>query len=225
MSWSGGKDCTMALYHFMKKSGIKPDGLLTAYSTKFNRVTMHGVSMDLIEAQAEALEIPLFTLGLPEHVTDELYEELLLNKFKELLKEGFEEVVFGDIFLEDLRDYRIRQLEQVGLKYQFPIWKRDTSALITEFVSLGFKTVVVSINGTILPEPFAGKIIDDSFLSDLLENVDPCGENGEFHTFVYDGPLFNREIPFEKGETIERKYTSPLDGSSVSYWFIDLIRK
>lgn len=225
MSWSGGKDCTMALYQFLKSNGEKPDGLLTAYNTKFNRVTMHGVPMDLIEAQAEALEIPLYTLGLPENTTDELYEELLLEKFKELIEDGFEEVVFGDIFLEDLREYRIRQLEEVGLKYRFPIWKRDTSDLIKEFVALGFKTMIVSVNGSVLSKEFAGVTISDSFIKKLPKEVDPCGENGEFHSFVFDGPIFKNEILFVKGDTIERKYTSPVDGSVFSYWFTDLIKQ
>ncbi|MBC6401526.1 MAG: diphthine--ammonia ligase [Ekhidna sp.] len=225
MSWSGGKDCTLALHHFIKNSGKRPDGALTVYNTKFNRVTMHGVPIDLIKAQSEALEMPLFTLGLPENVTDKLYEELLLNKFEELMRKGFDEVVFGDIFLEDLRTYRIRQLEKVGLKYQFPIWKRATSALIGEFVSLGFKTMIVSINGTVLSADFAGMIINDSFIKALPGKVDPCGENGEFHTFVYDGPIFKNEISFKIGETIERKYVSPVSGNAISYWFTDLIRK
>lgn len=225
MSWSGGKDCTMALYQFMKQSGKNPDGLLTAYNTSYNRVTMHGVPMTLIHDQADALQIPLFTLGLPKEVTDEIYEDLLLSKFEELVDVGFEEVVFGDIFLEDLKAYRIKQLEQVGLKYQFPIWKRNTSELIGEFVSLGFKTITVSINGTVLSQEFAGTTIDDTFISKLPAGVDPCGENGEFHTFVYDGPIFEKEVLFQMGDTIERKYTSPVDGSSVSYWFTDLRRK
>ena len=225
MSWSGGKDCTLALYHFIQNSGKKPDGMLTAYNTKFNRVTMHGVPIELIEAQSEALGVPLFTLSLPEEVTDELYEELLLNKLEELIYKGFDEVIFGDIFLEDLRDYRIRQLDQVGLKYRFPVWGRNTSELIEEFISLGFKTMIVSINGTVLSADFSGVIINDSFIKKLPAGVDPCGENGEFHTFVYDGPIFRNKIPFQKGETIERKYISPVDGSAVSYWFTDLIRE
>ena len=225
MSWSGGKDCMLALHHLTEKTGKKPDGLLTAYSDKFKRVTMHGVPMGLIEAQANAIEIPLFTLALPENVTDGLYEELLLEKYQELIAKGFDEVVFGDILLEDLRDYRIRQLDEVGLKYQFPLWQRNTKELIKEFLSLGFKAMIVSMNGILLPKELAGVTIDDSFIQELPVGVDPCGENGEFHTFVYEAPLFQNPIAFEKGQTIDRTYTSPADGSSVSYWFTDLIVK
>lgn len=225
MSWSGGKDCTMALYQYMQDTGQKPDGLLTAYSTDFNRVTMHGVPMALIKAQAESIGISHYTLGLPKDVTDTLYEELLLDKYEKLKEEGFDEVVFGDIFLEDLRSYRIEQLVQAGLKYRFPLWKRDTSELISEFVSLGFKTMIVSLNGSLLPKDFAGRVIEASFIQKLPDGVDPCGENGEFHTFVYDGPLFENPIDFEKGNTIERTYTSPSAGSMIRYWFTDLIKK
>ena len=225
MSWSGGKDCTMALYRFIQNTGRKPEGLLTAYNTAYDRVTMHGVSMDLITTQAEMLEIPLFTLGLPEQVTDSEYEELLMDKFNELKAQGFGEVVFGDIFLEDLKAYRIKQLEQVGLNYQFPIWKRDTKELISEFLSLGFRSIIVSINGSVLPEKFAGSQIGDEFDSELPDGVDPCGENGEFHTFVYDGPIFEGEVSFEIGKTVERTYVSPVDRSTISYWFTDLIKK
>ncbi len=225
MSWSGGKDCTMALYQYMKESGSEPDGLLTAYSAKFNRVTMHGVPIRFIEAQADALNIPLYTLALPDNLTDSLYEELLLEMYQEFIARGYEEEIFGDIFLEDLRDYRIRQLDEVGLKYQFPLWQRDTSILIREFLSHGFKTMIVSVNGTLLPKEFAGITIDDSFINNLPEGIDPCGENGEFHTFVYNSPIFNNEISFQKGETIKRQYISRVDENVVSYWFIDLVEK
>ena len=225
ISWSGGKDCTMALHQYFKETGKNPEGLLTAYNTSFKRVTMHGTPISLIEDQAKSLGIPLFTLGLPENVTDELYEELFLKKLKELKKRGFSKVIFGDIFLEDLRNYRINQLNKVGMAYAFPNWKRNTSELISEFIDLGYKALIVAINETLLPKSFAGLIIDETFPKELPSSIDSCGENGEFHTFVYDGLLFKSPIPFKKGKTISQTYPSSVDDGSVVYRFTDLIHK
>lgn len=212
-----------ALDHFIQDTGSKPDGLFTAYSLAHNRVTMHGVRMELIERQAYALGIQLYTLGLPDSISDEIYEELLLNKLEELKIEGYSKVVFGDIYLEDLREYRIRQLEKVGMDYEFPLWKRATKDLIRQFVAREYKGIVVSVNGTMLGKEQAGLTIDNHFVTSLPQSVDPCGENGEFHTFVYDGPHFSVPVSFVKGETIKRTYPSPVDESEVVYWFTDLV--
>lgn len=222
MSWSGGKDCAMALYQWATKEKRVIDGLFTSFNQPTQRVTMHGVHVELIQKQAEVLKLPIHKLELPQTMSHELYDQLLNERLNQLQLEGYSEIVFGDIFLEDLRTYRIEQLDRAGYSYQFPIWKRNTYELIHEFIDLGFKAIIVSLNGEILPKDFAGQVIDNYLVSQLPKNVDPCGENGEFHTFVFDGPIFNVPINYEAGEVIGKTYPSPVENEQVRYWFCDL---
>jgi len=208
-NWSGGKDSALALYHAQKNGDYSIEKLLTNINGKHRRISMHGVREELLEQQAEAIGIPLQKIILPEQPSMQEYEEMMKQNLHQLKKQNFTEAIFGDIFLEDLKKYREEQLASIGICAAFPLWKRDTKELLQEFIDLGFKTILVCIKAELLPKEFAGRIIDKDFLKDLPKNVDACGENGEFHSFVYDGPIFSRPVNFKKGEIIYREYESP----------------
>ena len=234
-NWSGGKDSALALYRVLQDDDYEVGKLLTNVNTHHDRISMHGVREKLLEQQAASINIPLQKLRLPEQPDMEQYNQIMHQAMDGLKKEGFEHAIFGDIFLEDLRKYREERLSSLGFSAHFPIWKKDTRALIRQFLDLGFKTILVCINSGLLDKSFAGRIIDEQFLEDLPENVDPCGENGEFHTFVFDGPIFKQPVPFEMGEKVYREYKSPKnskedhtrDGGnkSIGFWFCDLLPK
>jgi len=208
-NWSGGKDSCLALYHILKDKNYSVEKLITNINNQHRRISMHGVREELLELQASATGIPLQKLVLPDQPSMTEYEEEMRTTMNRLKQEGYTHSIFGDIFLEDLKIYRETQLAKVGMTAVFPVWKRDTTALIHEFIDLGFKTIVVCVNEKYLDKTFCGRVIDKSFLTDLPGGVDACGENGEFHTFVFDGPLFNNPVAFTKGEMVYRKYAAP----------------
>jgi uncharacterized protein (TIGR00290 family) len=213
VSWSGGKDSAMALHEIRKNPNIEIAALLTTITEGYDRISMHGVRRVLLERQAESLGLPLEKVVIPQKATNEAYEfemKKVLTKHKE---QGVRAVAFGDIFLEDLRKYREENLAKIGMRGLFPIWKRNTAELARRFINLGFKAVVTCLDPKRLTPRFAGRIIDTDFLRDLPAHVDPCGENGEFHTFVFAGPIFKRQIVFSLGEVVHRD----------SFWFCDLI--
>ncbi|MDN5212215.1 diphthine--ammonia ligase [Fulvivirgaceae bacterium BMA12] len=232
-NWSGGKDSALALHQVLQGDEYEVGKLLTSVNTHHKRVSMHGVRETLLEQQAASIGIPLEKLQLPENPDMDHYNKMMHDIMFKLRKEGFTHSVFGDIFLEDLRQYREERLAQQGFSAHFPIWKQDTKALIRQFLALGFKTVLVCIKSALLDKSFAGRIIDEQFLKDLPENVDPCGENGEFHTFVFDGPIFRHPIPFEIGEKVYREYEAPKSKNKddktaepqapMGFWFCDLL--
>ncbi|WP_289666201.1 diphthine--ammonia ligase [Flavobacterium panacagri] len=238
-NWSSGKDSALALYKILQNPDYKIEYLLTSVNQQYQRISMHGVRVELLQAQAESIGIPLKIMEIPEMPTMEVYENVMMETLTELKNEGIKYSVFGDIFLEDLRLYREKQLEKIGFKGVFPIWKVSTKDLIWEFISLGFKTIVVCVNEKYLGKSFVGRIIDEDFINDLPENVDVCGENGEFHTFAFDGPIFSKPIDFEIGEIVYRKYEKPesQDSSNTAcdtndksafdfgFWYCDLIKK
>lgn len=209
MNWSGGKDASLALHRVLQSREYPVGCLLTNINAHHDRVSMHGVRRELIEAQARSIGIPLQTVELPEQPSMAEYETEVENKLLQLKAEGYTDSVFGDIYLEDLRAYREHQLTTLGLQARFPIWQKDSRALVDAFIALGFKAVVVCVNAQQLDREFCGRTIDEGFLRDLPPDVDPCGENGEFHSFVYAGPLFNRPVAFEKGEIVYREYKAP----------------
>lgn len=208
-NWSGGKDSTLALYHILKDKQYSVEKLLTNVNNQHRRISMHGVREELLEQQAGSIGIPLQKLVLPDQPSMATYEEYMKQTMNQLQQEAYTHSVFGDIFLEDLKKYRENQLAKVGMTGVFPIWKRDTTELMHEFIDLGFKTIVVCVNEKFLDKSFCGRIIDENFIADLPNNVDVCGENGEFHTFAFDGPLFRNPIVFRKGEIVYRKYAAP----------------
>ena len=229
-NWSGGKDSALALYHVQKSGRYSVEKLLTNINGKHHRISMHGVREELLEQQAVSIGLPLQKIILSEEPSMPEYEQQMKENLLALKKENFTHAIFGDIFLEDLKTYREQQLARLGLTAIFPIWKRDSVELIHEFLDLGFKTILVCIKAGLLPKEFAGRIIDKDFLKDLPKNVDPCGENGEFHTFVFDGPVFSKPINFIKGDVVYKEYTAPntneniLDTqASLGFYFQDLV--
>ncbi|MDP5198939.1 diphthine--ammonia ligase [Flavobacterium sp. DG2-3] len=238
-NWSSGKDSALALYKTLQNSEFQIECLLTSVNQQYQRISMHGIRVELLQKQAESIGIPLKILEVPEMPTMEVYEKVMTETLTELKQNGITHSIFGDIFLEDLRQYRENQLAKIGFTGVFPIWKIPTPDLIHEFISLGFKTIVVCVNEKYLDKSFVGRIIDQDFINDLPENVDVCGENGEFHTFTFDGPIFSKPIDFEIGEIVYRKYekSERQDSSDTAcdnndetafdfgFWYCDLIKK
>jgi uncharacterized protein (TIGR00290 family) len=234
-NWSGGKDSSLALYHVLNDGKYTIERLLTNVNNLHGRVSMHGVREKLLEQQAASIGIPLQKLILPDQPLMKDYEVQVENTLRQLQNEKFTHNVFGDIFLEDLKTYREMQLAKFQITAVFPLWKRDTTELMHEFIDLGFKTIVVCVKADVLDNSFVGRIIDKDFLKDLPSNVDPCGENGEFHTFVFDGPIFKKALVFETGEKVFREYWAPVSNedkslndqpaipSSMGFWFYDLL--
>ena len=177
-----------------------------------------------MKKQIESIGIPFSTIELPESPSMEEYEGIMMDAVSNLINQGFTNAAFGDIFLEDLKEYRVNQLKKINLEAVFPLWKRDTKEIINEFIDLGFKAITVSTNANLLPKEFIGRLIDKDFITDLPSNIDPCGENGEFHTFCFDGPIFRNPIEFEIGEIVSKSYDDPLDSSKkIEFWYCDLI--
>ncbi|PWN63479.1 diphthine--ammonia ligase [Chryseobacterium oncorhynchi] len=227
-NWSSGKDSTLALYKILQEDQYEVSTLLTSINKEFQRISMHGVHVSLLEKQAESLGIPLIKMELPKEPSMEEYQQIMSKTMSKIQAQGITYSIFGDIFLEDLRKYREDQLKAIGMQAVFPLWKKDTLNLIHEFLNLGFKTIVTCVNGTYLDQSFAGRIIDQQFLDDLPDNVDPCGENGEFHTFTFDGPIFNNPIDFEIGEIVKKTYPKPKanpedQDEDYVFWFCDLV--
>lgn len=226
-NWSSGKDSALALFKVKENKEFSIETLLTTVNKEYKRISMHGVREELLLKQAEMLDIPIDILEVPATLTIEDYDILMLKKMESLKKQGYTHSIFGDIFLEGLRKYREDKLAQVGITGVFPIWKQSTDELIREFIELGFKAITVSIDAKLLDKSFVGRVIDESFLNDLPKGVDPCGENGEFHTFVFDGPIFNSPIPFEIGEKVNKKHEGK-DGDekwNTEFWYCDLKMK
>ena len=204
LSWSGGKDSCMTLYELKKTDRHQIVSLLTTVTDGYDRISMHGVRRTLLERQAESLGLPLHKIYISKSCVNQEYESKMGEALAIHQKNGVECVAFGDIFLEDLRKYREQNLAKQGMKGLFPIWRRDTRELVRTFIQLGFQAIVVCVDSKVLGPSFAGKLIDYDFLKQLPDPVDPCGENGEFHSFVFDGPIFGEEIRFSVGEVALR---------------------
>ncbi len=228
--WSGGKDSALALYKVIQENKYEVVALLTTLNEKFKRVSMHGVREELLEQQAASIGLPLIKMYVSEGTNSEYEKNMgtLLLKYK---AQGVTKVIFGDIFLEDLRAYRENNLMKVGLTTDFPLWKKDTKELINEFLGLGFKTITCCVNDGFLGEDKVGVEITPEFIKDLPSNVDPCGENGEFHTFCYAGPLFKKKINFSLAEKIYKPLEIKTHSDSVctsstitkGFWFCELL--
>ncbi|MXW22505.1 MAG: diphthine--ammonia ligase [Candidatus Dadabacteria bacterium] len=213
LCFSGGKDSAMALQEIRRRGGYRVAELVTTVTDAYDRVSMHGVRRALLRRQAESLGLPLMEVVVPPESSNAVYEREMGKAFSRIRDKGIRQVAFGDIFLEDLRDYRERQLAASGLTCLFPIWKRPTRSLAQTFIDEGFCAVTVCVDSEVLDKSFAGRHFDIAFLNDLPSSVDPCGENGEFHTFVFDGPIFSHPIEFTGGTVVER------DG----FFFYDLL--
>jgi len=202
--WSGGKDSAMALHALLQQNDIRVVALLTTVTEGYERISMHGVRRELLERQAQSIGLPLHEVRIPPQCVNPIYEARMEEALRVYLEQGVRTVAFGDIFLEDLRAYRERNLARIGMSAIFPIWKRDTRELIRSFHADRFRAVAVCVDGKVLDSSFAGRELDDSFFRDLPPRADPCGENGEFHTFVFDGPIFRSPIPVRTGEIVNR---------------------
>ncbi len=205
VSWSGGKDSATALWEVQKAGIYEITALLTTVTETYDRVSMHGVRRTLLAEQARALGLPLREVFLPPNADNVEYEARMEDALGAYWDLGVRAVVFGDIFLEDVRRYRERNLARIGMHGLFPLWKRDTRELVHAFLAAGFRALVVCVDLKVLDVSFAGRVIDERFLNDLPSSVDPCGENGEFHSFVFNGPIFQEPVPFVKGEVVIRE--------------------
>jgi uncharacterized protein (TIGR00290 family) len=205
LAWSGGKDSALALYEMTRQDRTQVVALLTTVTEGYDRISMHGVRRELLAEQAKALGYPLEEVRLPQQCTNELYEQRMGQALEKYHQSGIARAAFGDLFLEDVRAYREERLSRIGMRGIFPLWGRNTSEVARQFVGLGFRAVVICVDTQALDRAFAGRDYDEDLLKDLPPEVDPCGENGEFHTFVYAGPLFHRPVRIERGEKILRE--------------------
>jgi uncharacterized protein (TIGR00290 family) len=204
ISWSSGKDSAWATHQVLADEDADVVGLLTTFNQEFDRVSMQGVRRELVAAQAEALGIPLRTVDLPWPCPNEVYEARMQEAMDTAVEDGVTRVVFGDLFLEDVRAYRVENMAKTGIEPVFPIWGSDTGELARRMIEAGVGAVLTAVDTTQLPAGFAGRQFDLSLLDDLPDHVDPLGENGEFHTFCYDGPMFEDPIACRTGEIVDR---------------------
>jgi len=203
-AWSGGKDSAQALHELKKNNNCEIVALLTTVTEDYDRISMHGVRRELLDLQADSMGLPLEKVFIPKDSSNDEYETRMKAALEGYKPEGVSSVAFGDIFLEELRKYREQNLSKIGMKAIFPIWKRDSAGLARSFIDSGFKAVIACVDSKHLDGRFAGREFDESFLAELPANIDPCGENGEFHSFVYDGPIFRKRIEHSVGEVVLR---------------------
>jgi len=204
LSWSSGKDSAWAMQVLRTDPDVEIVGLLTTVNTTHGRVAMHSTRLAILEAQAQAVGLPLHVIPLPWPCSNEVYEHAMRAAVDSALKNGVTHIAFGDLFLEDIRAYRCRQLVGSGLTPLFPIWREPTGPLARRMIESGVEAFLTSVDPKKLPRSFAGRKFDHALLDDLPEGVDPCGENGEFHTCVLAGPMFRRPVPATVGEVVER---------------------
>ena len=227
--WSGGKDSAYCLHKVLKENLFDVKYLLTTVNDEFKRISMHGVREELLDKQAESIGIPLLKVRVTEGTNYE-YEKQMETVLLNAKSEGINNVIFGDIFLEDLRVYRENNLAKVGMQGVFPLWKMDTTNLINDFISGQFKAVVCCTNDGYLDEGWLGREVDKTFIEQLPADVDPCGENGEYHTFCYDAPFFNQEINFTVGDKVYKPLEIKMENVSTEinlktrgFWYCDLL--
>ena len=213
--WSGGKDSALALYEIKRSRKYQLVSLLTTITEDYDRVSMHGVPRTMVEQQACSLGLPILEVFISGTCSDEEYEAKMREILTRLKQEGVSSVAFGDIFLEGVRKYREDNLAKLGMKGIFPLWGRDTAELTRSFINLGFQAIITCIDSLVLDRKFLGRVLDERFLSEAPAGIDPGGENGEFHSFVFDGPIFKKGIGFTGGESVLRD----------SFYFYDLIPK
>jgi uncharacterized protein (TIGR00290 family) len=218
MAWSGGKDSAYALHQLMKDDRYELRFLLSTINGNNHRLSMHGVREELIDAQAASIGIPLLKVYVYNGNNEE-YENSMKEELMKVKAMGVETIAFGDIFLEDLRAYREEQMGKIRMDCLFPIWKTDTKQLVRNFLQEGFKTITCSTHDRFLDETWCGKMIDEKFIADLPEGIDPCGENGEFHSFCFEGPIYKKNLSIITGEKVFKKIEQNRNG----FWFCDLL--
>ena len=209
LSWSGGKDSSLCLFELQNNQVYKDfevRSLLTTLTQDYNRISMHGVRKELLQAQAESIGIPVEEVWIPSKASNEIYQEQMAKSLS-ITKQNanVSYIIFGDLFLEDIRAYRERFLQEIGFECIFPLWGEDTNDLARYFIESGFRAIICTVDPTKLDPKFCGREIDKNFLSEIPKTVDPCGERGEFHTFVYDGPIFKTRLNVKTGSILERE--------------------
>ena len=202
--WSGGKDSAMALHEIEKSQKGQIVSLLTTITEDYDRVSMHGVPRTLVEQQAYSLGLPVEEVFIPKSCSNEEYESRMREVLAKFKQDGVSSAVFGDVFLEEVRKYREDNLSKIGMKGIFPLWGRDTAELTRSFLALGFRAIITCVDTKVLDRRFVGRVLDERFLAELPPDVDPGGENGEFHSFVFDGPIFKERVAFNLGESVLR---------------------
>jgi uncharacterized protein (TIGR00290 family) len=200
LSWSGGKDSALALYELKKDDQFEISALVTTLTDGYDRISMHGIRRTLLEQQANSLGIALEQIFISQGASNDEYEMKMRSLLEKYHQVGVRKVAFGDLFLQDIRKYREENLAKIGMTGIYPIWERDTMAMAHEFISLGFRAVICCVDSKALDGKFVGRDFDDRLIGELPPGVDPCGENGEFHSFVHDGPIFKKPILFKRGE-------------------------
>lgn len=223
IGWSGGKDSMLCLHKVLAARTYDVAWLLTTVGAGSGRVATHEVRGELIERQAESLGIELVKMVMPEQPQSGDYERILLGIVSDLKTRGLEACIFGDLFLADIRAYREKLLSDTGLSVDFPLWDLPTDALAREFIALGYRARLACVNEQYLGQSFAGREFDEGLIADLPETVDPCGENGEFHSFVWDGPLFEKPVAYSLGQVEHRMRSHPGLSDPSGYWTCDLI--
>jgi uncharacterized protein (TIGR00290 family) len=219
ISWSSGKDSAWTVHVLRQRGGVELGGLLTTINEAAQRVAMHAVRVDVLQAQADAIGLPLWQIPIPSPCPNEVYERVMAAAVQRAVAEGFTQIAFGDLFLEDVRRYREERLAGTGLTPLFPLFGADTPALAREMIAAGVRARITCLNPKILDRSFAGREFDAALLADLPPGVDPCAERGEFHTCAYDGPMFSRPVPIETGVTVERDgfvFTDVVIGNQVN---------
>lgn len=231
MSWSGGKDAALALYKILQADRYNVVSLHTAFDQALKRVSMHGIPEVLVKAQAAAIGLPLEKIYINADSTRKSYEDTMAAFCRDQKEKGVEAIVFGDILLEDLKAYREKQLEKVGLKAIFPLWGIPTDILAEHIIDEGFKTMICCLNDQQLPKSLIGKTLDKSIIKQIAHNADPCGEHGEYHTFVYDGPIFNDPVNYVKGKVVSKTYQYKTENEGIveetssTFWFQEVLPK
>ncbi|EKB49045.1 diphthine--ammonia ligase [Cecembia lonarensis] len=222
LAWLGGKDSAYALYHLNMTRGYQVVRLHTTFGEETKRVGLHGIDESLIQKQASLLGLPLYSIYYPASGDNQAYEKAMAEYLEQLKLEGIFHLAYGDIFLEDLKQYREKQLEKAGVQPVFPLWGRNTLQLINEFIQLGFMTAICAADADKVGEGWLGKVLDKEFLDALPPSVDPCGEHGEFHTFCFDGPIFSEKVPIEMGDTLKKSYSFKDNKGKIhskQFWF------
>ena len=214
LCWSGGKESALALHEIQKNKSLEVVSLLTTVTEEYNRISMHGVRRELLERQAESAGVALHMVFISKDASEDEYASKVEKAMLHFKRQNICSVVFGDVFLEDVRKYREENLSKIGMNAIFPLWGRNTAELAGEFIRLGFKAVTTCVDSKQLDGRFVGKMFDEDFLSELPAGADPCGENGEFHSFVFDGPIFKKPVEFKIGEIVLRENR---------FYFCDLI--
>lgn len=203
-SWSTGKDSALALHRVLSAGIYEIQELITTVGEEYNRVSMHGVRTTLLEEQARSIGLPLNKILIPSDCTNDTYEDIMKEAMSGYSDMGIETVIFADLFLGDIRAYREKQLARIGMLAEFPVWDPDTGKIADTVIRSGFKSVITCVDSTQLTREYCGRDYDIEFINSLPEGVDPCGENGEFHTFTYSGPVFHKDISFKKGVITQR---------------------